>query len=305
MSAPWDLYRTFLAVLQEGSLSGAARLLDLKQPTIGRHIDALEGILGVPLFTRSRDGVSATDAALELRPYAENMASLADAITRTASAPLDVVRGSIRISASEVVGAEVLPPILTHLRKTYPDLAIELVLSNRADDLLRREADIAVRMFRPKQEALIARRIGDIGLGLHAHQDYLDRQGIPKTMADLRDHTLIGFDKENAFIRSLNGKGITLRREMFAFRTDSDLAQLAAIRAGYGIGVCQTALAQRNPDLVRVLPKTFEFLLETWVVMHEDLRNARRCRVVFDALADGLAGYIKPRKSDSPLNRHQ
>ncbi len=293
---PWDLYRSFLAVLQEGSLSGAARSLGLRQPTLGRHIDALEAALGIVLFTRSQEGVSATEAARELRPYAENMAALADALMRTASAPADAVHGSVRVTMSEVVGAEVLPPIITGLREAHPGLSIELVLSNRAEDLLRREADLAIRMFRPEQGALLARRVGDIVLGLHAHRRYLDRHGIPKSLADLPGHTLIGFDKESAFIRSLTDRGLTLKRTMFALRTDSDLAQLAAIRSGYGIGVCQVRLAQRDSDIVRLLPKTFAFPLDTWVVMHENLRNARRYRVVFDALVAGLAEYIRPEK---------
>ncbi len=295
----WDLYHSLLAVLQEGSLSGAARRLGLKQPTIGRHIDTLEKGLGITLFTRSPEGMTPTDAALELRPYAENMASLADAILRNASAPANDIHGTVRVSASDVVGAEVLPPILTRLHEAHPELSIELVLSNRPDDLLRREADIAIRMFRPVQGALLARRIGDIALGLHARRDYLDRRGRPKTFADLRTHTLIGFDKESAFIRSMRDRGLPLKRDMFALRTDSDLAQLAAIRAGYGIGVCQVPLARRSDDLVQVLAKTFAFPLETWVVMHEDLRNTPRCRAVFDALADGLADYVKsPRLAD-------
>jgi DNA-binding transcriptional LysR family regulator len=289
---PWDHYRTFLAVLQEGSLSGAARQLGLKQPTVGRHIDALEKALGVPLFTRSQDGVAATDAAEELRPHAEHMAALAEAIQRTASGPRSEPQGTIRISASDVIGAEVLPPILADLRRTYPALAIELVLSNRPDDLLRREADVAVRMFRPRQGALLAQRIGTVMLGLHAHRDYLDRHGTPGSFAELQGHALIGFDRGSEFVRSLGEKFPAFRREAFALRTDSDLAQLAALRAGYGIGVCQVGLARRDSDLVHLLPEAVAIPLDTWVVMHEDLRHVRRCRVAFDALIRGLRDYV-------------
>jgi DNA-binding transcriptional LysR family regulator len=293
-TASWDHYRSFLAVLQEGSLSGAARALGLRQPTIGRHIDALEASLSAPLFTRARDGLTPTEAALELRPLAETMASMAEAMVRTASAPPGDVRGSVRISASDMIGSEVLPPILAKLRRAYPKLAVELVLSNRVDDLLRQEADIAVRMMRPQQGALLARRVGVIELGFFARADYLDRYGTPKTLADLRDHAVIGFDRENAFIRSLRDRGLTLKREQFALRTDSDIAHFACIRAGVGIGICQVGLARRHADLVRVLPKAFPYPLETWVAMHEDLRPAQRCRVTFDALVEGLNDYIKP-----------
>jgi len=291
----WDHYRSFLAVLRGGSLSAAARTLGLKQPTIGRHIDALEETLRVPLFTRGRDGLAPTEAAIELRPLAENMASIADAMVRASSATAQEVRGTVRISASDMIGSQVLPPILADLHRKHPGLTVELVLSNRVDDLLRREADIAVRMVQPKQAALIARRIGNIVLGFHAHRDYLKRHGTPLSIGDLAGHDLIGFDTNPIFIRVMHEYGLPLRREQFVLRTDSDIAQFAAIAAGHGIGVCQVDLARRNPDLVRVLAKAFAYPLETWVVMHQDQRNARRCRVTFDALAKGIADYIKPR----------
>jgi DNA-binding transcriptional LysR family regulator len=292
----WDHYRSFLAVLDEGSLSGAARALGLRQPTIGRHIDALEAAHKTPLFTRAQDGLTATEAALELRAYAETMAAMADAMVRATSAPADAVRGTVRISASEMIGTEVLPPILAGLRHRHPGLTVELVLSNRIDDLLRRQADIAVRMVRPKQEALLARRIGEIKLGLHARRDYLDHHGTPKTLADLAGHAVIGFDREYAFVRVLRDHGLPLKRDQFALRTDSDTAHFACIRAGVGIGICQVGLARRHPDLVRILPRAFDYPMETWIAMHEDLKPAARCRVTFDALADGLSDYIKPPK---------
>jgi DNA-binding transcriptional LysR family regulator len=288
----WELYRSFLAVLREGSLSAAARALGLAQPTLGRHVDALEQALRLALFTRTRDGLAPTEAALQLRPHAEAMAATAAAIRRTASAQGDSMRGTVRITASEVIGAEVLPPILAELRAAHPELVLELVLSNRVEDLLRRDADIAVRMIRPTQEALLARRLGTVEIGLYAQRRYLDRHGVPAHLDDLGGHALIGYDRETSFIRALQANGVPLRREMFALRTDSDLAQLAAIRAGFGIGGCQVGLARREPSLVRVLPDAFAIRLETWLAMHEALRATRSCRVTFDALAQGLAAYL-------------
>lgn len=288
----WDLYRSFLAVLREGSLSGAARALGLSQPTIGRHVEALEQALGLPLFTRSGQGLSPTEAAEDLRPHAEALAAGAAALLRTASGARAGTRGTVRVTASEVIGAEVLPPILARLRQEHPALVIELVLTNRTEDLLRRDADIAVRMVRPAQEALVARRIGSVAVGLHAHRRYLDRCGMPESLEALRDHAVIGFDRENAFIRGLRAQGVPLHRGLFALRTDSDLAQLAAIRAGFGIGACQLGLARRDPALVRVLPEALAIGLDTWVAMHADLRGSRRYRIVFDALAEGLTDYI-------------
>ncbi len=287
----WELYRSFLGVLKEGSLSGAARQLGITQPTVGRHIAALETALGVVLFTRSPTGLLPTAVAHTLRDHAETMARTAAALERAASAQGDEVRGVVRVSASEVVGVEILPPILTQLRQQHPHLKVELILTNRLSDLLQLEADIAVRMVRPRQEQLLARRVGLIEVGLHARDDYLQQHGIPQHMQDLAAHAVIGFDQENAFIRSLAIKGF--ERSTFALSSDSDLAQLALIRAGAGIGGCQVQLAKRDPRLHRVLPEAFALKLDTWVTMHEDLRNSPRCRVMFDALVEGLQRYVQ------------
>jgi len=289
----WEWYRAFLHVLETGSLSAAGRAMGLTQPTVGRHIDSLEAALGLKLFTRSFDGFAPTDAAHELKPYAAGIAATAAAMRRVASGHGAGVRGTVRLSASEVIGVEVLPPILAALHNEHPELEIELVLSNQADDLLRRDADIAVRMFRPEQAALVATRVGGIELGLHAHESYLASHGVPKSLADLSRFAAIGFDQENAFIRRLQARFKAFSRDALAFRADSDLAQLGAIRAGFGIGVCQSALAARDPRLVRVLSNQFSMTMDTWVAMHEDLRESARCAVTFAALAAGLRAYAE------------
>jgi len=288
----WDLYRSFLAVLREETLSGAARQLGLTQPTLGRHVEALEHALGAALFIRSRHGLAPTAAALELRPYAEALETAAAAALRAASGHGAEVRGTVRVTASDIMSIEVLPPILARLRADHPGLVIELVASNRVENLLLREADIAVRMVAPVQEALVARRIGAVELGFHARRDYLRRAGTPRSMAELEQHALIGFDRETAFIRQLREQRQIPEQIDFALRTDNDLAQLAAIRAGFGIGVCHVPLGRRDRRLVRLLPRAFAVYLETWIAMHENLRDTPRCRAVFDALAAGLAAYI-------------
>jgi len=284
----WNLFRTFLAVLQEGSLSKAARRLALTQPTVARHIDALEQSVGADLFVRSQRGLAPTELAMELGPVAETLALNTAALMRTASGRSGEMRGRVRVSASEVVGVEHLPPILAQLRQRHPGLVIELVLSNAVDDLLRREADIAVRNVEPEQGALIQRRLPSITLGLHAHRDYLDRKGTPRTLKALAGHDIIGFDRPTPAVRAVAALIPALDRSTFALCADSDLAQLAAIRAGFGIGFCQARIAQRDPNLVRVLPEEIALDLGLWIVMHEDLKTNARCRAVFEALATGL-----------------
>jgi len=289
----WERQRAFLAVLDAGSLSGAARVLGLSQPTVRRRIEDLEHQVGAPLFTRSPSGLTPTGVARDLGQHARAMATAAEAFMRTASGDADADEGVVRITASEVIGVEVLPPLMAELRARHPGLVLELSLGSRNEDLLRREADVAVRMSPPAQKSLVARRIGAVRLGLFAHRKVLEAHGTPVTLEDLKRLPLIGYESETNSVRALKAMGLTLRREDFVYRTDNDLGQLAAIRGGVGFGVCQNRLAARDPDLVAVLPDVFHFDLDTWIVMHEDLRRVRRVRLVYEALAKGLTAYIK------------
>ena len=251
----WSLYRAFLAVLTEGSLSAAARALGLTQPTLGRQVAELERALGVALFTRSPQGLKPTDAAVELAPHAKAMAGAASAMARAASGAGNTARGIVRITASEIIGAEVLPRILADFRPLHPGVVVELSLDNQQQDLLRGAADIAVRMVRPTQDALV------------------------------------GFDRETPFLRGLIQR-LPISRDDFTLRADSDLAQLAAIRAGCGVGFIQHGVARRDPDLIPLCPGQIGFRLEVWLVMHEDLRATLRMRTMFDHLAEGLSAFL-------------
>jgi DNA-binding transcriptional LysR family regulator len=289
----WDLARAFLAVMRAGSLSGAARALGLTQPTIGRQIEEFEAQLGVPLFTRSRHGVRPTQAAYDLLPHVETMADAMAALKRAASGEAQAERGTVRLTASELMGGAVLPPMLARFHQAHPGIAIELVLSNKVEDLLRHEADIAIRMVRPKQAALVARHIGWVPISLYAHREYVARHAVPATIEELAAHSFIGFDADRWAMDFAAASGFHVTRDFFSLRTDSDLAQLAALKAGYGIAGCQEPLARREPDLVPVMPDALRLQLDLWLVMHEDLRPSRRVRLLFDHLAAELAAYLK------------
>ena len=285
----WELWRSFLMVLREGNLSRAARLLGLTQPTLGRHIGELERVLGLCLFTRSPKGLAPTDAAFELRPHAQAMAAAAEALLRTASGSASDARGVVRITAPEIIGAEILPPILTRFRQNYPRVTIELALTNVTENLLAREADIAVRLVRPSQAALVAKKVGNVRFGCYAHRDYLKRRGTPRSFADLSTHTLIGFDKGGTAIKALRDLPDPLSRDDFAFRSDSALAQIAMVRAGFGIGRGADIAVRRDPDLIPLLAGQYCVEVDLWVAMHEDSRNSRRMRLMFDHLAASLS----------------
>jgi DNA-binding transcriptional LysR family regulator len=289
----WHLFRAFLAVVREGSLSSAARVLGTTQPTMGRQVAALEASLGVKLFTRSLGGLSPTEAGLRLIPSAEAMAAAVEAAQRLASGEVDEERGTVRVTASEVIGSEVLPSILAEIHAVHPRISVELALSNRNEDLLRGDADIAVRMARPTQGALVAKRIGRIDVGLYCHRRYLKVHTMPRRLEDLRHHVLIGYDRDQAYARLLERMGVPSTRNMFAFRSDSELAQLAALSAGFGIGASQLGIARRDKNLVPVLHSEFIFPMEVWLAMHRDLRSSRRIRLMFNQLATQLSAYAK------------
>jgi DNA-binding transcriptional LysR family regulator len=288
----WDLYRSLLAVLEHGSLSAAARELGLTQPTMGRHIETLEDRLGQQLFTRSQQGLTPSEAALALKPFAEVLAATSSALVRAAADAKGRVSGTVRISASEMIAVEVLPPIIARLQEENPELEVELSATDAVEDVLNREADVAVRMTEPTQKALVARHVGAIPLGMFAHKRYLDRYGRPTSWDDLPNHRFIGYDRHGAYARSLIKLVPRAEDAHFTTRADSNVVQFGLVKAGCAIGICQINLAREIGDLVRLFDDTFELPLQTWVVMHEDLKGSPRCRATFDALVHGLASYI-------------
>ena len=289
MSIPpiqWDHWRSFIAVAEAGSLSAAAPSLGLTQPTVSRHVDLLEASLGAQLFLRAPQGMALSDLGQQRLPEARAMAAAAAALERTASAPTEAARGVVRLAASEVVGAEVLPALLAPLMADHPRLEVELALSNSNDDLLRREADLALRMVRPTQTGLVARKLADVRIGLYAHARYLARHGTPATLEALADHVLIGPDSNPMALEGFAQAGIPRRR--IRLRCDREAAQLNAIRAGFGIGVMQVGIARRNASLRPVLEGHVAFTLECWLVLHADLRQSARVRLLADHLAEHL-----------------
>ncbi len=287
----WTLWRSFLAVARSGSLSQAARALSLTQPTLGRHISLLEQALGAPLFTRSNDGLRPTERALALVPQAEAMAASAAMLLRIATGSQQGSEGRVSLTASEFIGVAVLPPMLASFRALYPGVDVELVLSNRNLDLLRGDVDLAVRNVAPTQAALVIRRVGEAPVGLYAHRSYAAAHGLPATLDGLRTHWLIARPADMERIPAL--RALDLR---VGFECESDSGLLAALRAGLGIGPCQTGVADADPALVRVLPDFTPARIGIWMAMHEDRRMTRRIRLLYDYLATNLAEYASPPK---------
>jgi DNA-binding transcriptional LysR family regulator len=300
MNSPpdWSLWRSFGAVVEAGSLSAAARRLGLSQPTLGRHIEALEADLGVTLFERTLSGFRATDTALRLYEpvaVAERALSEAALMAEGANAGLG---GTVRVTASEIISHYVLPPMLRAIRDAHPAVALELVPSDSAENLLLREADIAVRMFRPTQLDLVTRKLGALPIVCCAHRDYLSRRGTPQNPGELRDHDLIGLDTSDLIIAGARAMGFELARGDFILRSDSQTALWELLRAGLGIGFAQRRLVADTPGMVRILPDLLVPPLEVWLTTHRELFTSRRIRAIYDALAAAFLGYL----ADAPLS---
>jgi DNA-binding transcriptional LysR family regulator len=284
----WALLRAFLEVAHSGSLSRAALALGSSQPTLSRRIAQLEAQLGHALFERTTRGVRLTEAGAALRVPAERMREHALQFEMVAAGRSQTLAGTVRVTASEIVSAYVLPAILRTLRESHPEIQIELVASNSLENLLERDADIALRMLRPTQTALVARRLADQPLGLYAHRDYVEAHGKP-TAANMWQHQWIGYDRSDLLLRGFRAAGYPVGKAMFGLRCDNQIVAWQAVLAGLGIGVTTRRVAALSPQLVRVLPKVAIPPLPLWVTAHRELRGSPRLKVVFDALAQALA----------------
>ncbi len=288
----WSLVRPFLAALENGSLLGAARALGTTQPTVGRHIAELERQLGVVLFERTGRGLLATEVALRLADAARAMEGNAHQLARSVSDAQDGVAGSVRISASQPVACFVMPAVLARMRAALPQVQVELVSSNKVSNLLRREADIALRMVQPAQASLVARRIGKVTLGTYAHRDYLRRRGTPRQMVELLAHELIGGDRDETILRAFAEFGHPVDREAFAFRCDDLIAHWEAVRAGLGVGFVADYLARTDKALVALLPTLKIPPLPIWLTVHREIRTSPRIRAVYDFLATAVPAAL-------------
>lgn len=286
-----NLIRSFVAVAEEGSLSAAARRLVASQPTLGRHVAELEAALGITLFRRGQRGYELTTAGATLYQRARAVEDEVAAFGRVAAGSAERVAGTVRITASAIVSAYVLPPILARLAVVEPEIDVEIVASDTVQNLLRRDADIAIRMVEPRQIDLVARKIADLPLAACAATDYLDRRGRPQTLDDLAGHDLIGYDRETHLIDGFRALGIAVGRERFRFRSDNQIVLWEAVRTGNGIGFAQRSLVERDPLVEAVMPGLPLPGLPMWLAMHRDVRNSPRIRRMSELLHTELARY--------------
>ncbi len=291
-SFDWTLVRSFLAVLDAGSLLGAARRLGSTQPTVGRQIEALERQIGQALFERTGRGVMPTEAARRIAAEARKMQQGAERLAAAATAGPGEMAGLVRVTASRMFAVHVLPRIIAALQIEAPEIDIALVASDEVSNLLRRDADIAVRMVDPDQGSVIARRIGKVPVVAVAHRDYVDRYGLPRSLGELLDHRLVGPDHDAFVIEQMRRLAISIGRDPDdvprSFRCDDYVTQLAAVRAGLGIGFLAESWARGDPELVTIPVPLPAPVLPIWLAVHREIRGTRRIRAVYDFLAREL-----------------
>ncbi len=287
----WNQLRAFLATAQAGSLSAAARQLGLTQPTLSRQVAAIEQRLGVTLFERVGKGLALTSTGHELLEHARAMGAAADALSLVASGRSQAPGGVVSVSASDAVAAYLLPPMVRRLREQEPGIAIEVIASNALSDLLRREADIAIRHVKPEQPELIARLVREATAGFYASRDWVQVHGHPRTAEEAAALPFVGAERDGRYLTYLQQHGLPVKEGNFSCYAEHSVAHWALVRQGMGIGAMMEEIACQTPDVVRVLDDVPPVRFPIWLVSHRELRTARRIRVVFEALAEGLSRW--------------
>ncbi|MBK9440349.1 MAG: LysR family transcriptional regulator [Comamonadaceae bacterium] len=284
----WNQLRAFLETAETGSLSAAARKLGLTQPTLSRHVAAIEQTLGVTLFERTAQSMVLTDAGLNLLEHARTMGAAAQELVLTASGQSQAVEGLVAVSATDAVATWLLPPVLRRLRDVAPGITVEVVTSNALSDLRRREADIAIRHVRPDQPDLIGRLLYDSSAGFYASTDWVERHGHPRTAQQAKGLDFIGADRSGHYLAYLVQHGLPLSATQFRVLSENSVTSWMLVQQGLGIGVMMDEVARRTAGVVRVLDEVAAVRFPVWLVTHRELRTARRIRMVFDELALAL-----------------
>lgn len=281
---PWHLLQSFAAINAAGSLSGAAQSMNSSQPTLSRHLSQLETVLGQRLFFRTPSGLTLTPEGAAVQAHVDKMAQAAAELSFS-DPRAHQISGTVRLTASQIAATYLLPPMLATLHSAHPALQIELIASDQTDNLLRREADLAVRMYRPTQNDLIAKKVAELPIGLYAARAYIEAHGMPETPEELLRHKVIGYDRSTLIIDGMRQVGLKVERSFFVFRSDDQVVCWRMAQAGVGIGFAQRITGDADPDMVRVWPDMDVARLPVWLTAHQELRMSPRVRICFDHLS--------------------
>lgn len=285
----WNQLKAFLETAETGSLSAAARKLGLTQPTLSRQVAAIEQVMGVTLFERVGKSMALTPTGLDLLEHARAMGAAAEALSLAATGSSQAVRGVVSVSATDAVATTLLPPLVKKLHDQEPGITIDVIPSNALSDLLRREADIAIRHVKPEQPDLIARLVREASAHFYASESWVNAHGHPRSAEDAARLSFVGSDRSGQYLGYLRMHGLPLSEANFSCYADHSVAHWALVRQGMGIGVMMEEIANATPGMVRVLDDLPPVRFPIWLVTHRELRTSKRIRMVFDALAQGLA----------------
>jgi DNA-binding transcriptional LysR family regulator len=284
----WNLLRSFIAIYETGTLTEAAARLNTTQPSMGRHLRELEAQINEILFVRLPGKLkpnARADALFEaILPMRHSTREAANLFANSA----ETVAGAVRVAVAETYAYHVIPAILLPLLNKHPELEIELSVSNQSDNLLRRDADIAMRFFRPLQDDLIAVKVGDTSLGMYAHEDYLQQHGEPTELELTAGHIVSGNDREPMPKAGVLHGAPPKQPIRFRFRTDFVLAREASATAGHTMSMMFVDIAKTKPQLKRILADRINLKQEVWLCAHEELRRSPRMRLVWEQLEVSL-----------------
>lgn len=285
----WSTIRSFVAVADTGSLTAAAKKTGQSQPTVGRHIKAVEAALGTELFIREVGGLQLTDKGLSLLEPAREMQAAAARLATIAAGQDSSLTGTVRITASVVVSHYLLPPIIADIRRQNPHIEIELLASDSSENLIFREADIAVRMYRPTQMDIVTRHIADQPIALYATPALLEQSEQHSSIEGLSSLPFVGFDQSEMIIQAMNQAGFEVDKHFFGVRCDDQSAYWQLVRAGCGVGAMQTAIGDAEPRVVRLEPQPELPSLPMWLAAPRALHQNERIKCVWDMLLQGLS----------------
>lgn len=289
MKFDWNRARAFLVTAEEGSLSAAARALNMTQPTLGRQVDALEEELGVALFERVGRGLMLTPNGHKLLEHVRKMGEAAGQLSLSAMGQSEALEGSVCITATEITSVSLLPPIIAKLRRVHPGVDIRIISSNSTIDLKRREADIAIRNYRPTDPDLIAKKICEKRGHFYATHEYIEKIGNPKKLAELKNAEFVGFDEGSEMLHYLNGLGIDITSKNIPVLAGTHHVHWELVKQGVGIGFMPAEVGDLETKVARVLPEQTDLTYPIWLTTHRELKTSVRVRTVYDFIAQELA----------------
>ena len=284
----WDGFRYFIAAAETGSLTAAAKKLGSNQPTVGRYIDALEAALGVKLFQRTVKGLMLTEEGACVFEQSQSIQSAVIKVQRKTQAEQEEFSGTVRLALPEGLCLEVLTPLLPQFYKKYPNINLIMNVSSSSANLTKGEAEIAIRLFRPKDVNMVARRLGQMTLGLYASAGYAKTYGMPAKESDLKQHRIISYSDQLSHLAEnqwlLNHSEPSSR----VLQSDNTSTRLIATIAGTGISIQPDIFCKKKSDLVPVLESIELPSHEVWLVYHNDLRQLGRMRAVVEFIVSAI-----------------